>query len=163
MPNPANATVLDLAERWAAWEAERRQLEARLEHVKDQLQALDEPLRAAIIEADVKPPYRVEKYGLTVSVRQELWPGPKDGDMDALCSALRASGLTAMVKESVHHMTLAGYVREQIKNGTPLPPLVAETVVVKEKFSLRARAISTETTGALRRTELQNSDDTENI
>lgn len=47
--------------------------------------------------------------------------GKGDPNFDKVLKAINAVGLNPETKESVHHMTLKGFAREQIENGADIP------------------------------------------
>jgi hypothetical protein len=133
---------MTMVRRWATLTQERRALEARLDEVKAALSDLDRPLQRAMVNAEIAPPYALPELGLSVGIRRDLWAGPKDGDMESLCAAMKAHGAAALVKETIHHMTLTGWVREHDATGQPIPEGIHAYLEIAEKFSVTARAMN---------------------
>lgn len=113
---------------------EKRELEAKLKSTKKRLEQLQQPLLDAFTREGTK---RINKDGLTVYLRRDLFARAKDSNMAALVSAMKQV-VPEFVKETVNAQTLTGYVREEVvKNNRPLDPRLAEVVQVDYVDSLR--------------------------
>jgi len=79
---------------------------------------------------------------MTVSLRRELWASRPHGvEPQPLCDALKAAGLSDLVRESYQSNTLSSWMREleRDENDMPiLPPELEGVLVPVEKFSVRA-------------------------
>lgn len=112
--------------------------EAYLESLKGQRDAAGEVL-IGVFERDGVNSLR-STDGRTVYLARELWA--RAADAEALTKALRANGLGDIVKETVNTQTLTSVVREHDKSGEPLPPEVADAIIVSEVFKPRVRKSS---------------------
>lgn len=137
MQVPMSATdVVDQARRYAALVARKRELEAELRAIQDQLNEMEPALVEGFVEAGVQH-LRVD--GQTIYLQQEIWASPTDGDYDALCDALVRAGLGDMVVRRVHHQTLTAWVRELRKADEEIPEEVRPYLKVSETYRIRVR------------------------
>ena len=119
---------------------DRQMLEAKLEEIKARLtetqqEILDQFARDGVSSVKVTD----GNEDATIYLHKQMWARPKDGDYVATCFALRRNGLSSFVKETVNLQTLSAYVREQEKEGQPLPSDVAETLDVRTEYAVRVR------------------------
>jgi len=71
-----------------------------------------------------------------VYIKRRLFVSPKDGNRDAVLSALRKSELTEFIQENFNTNTLTAYVKEQFEIGLKLPQPLEESLKISEKFTL---------------------------
>jgi hypothetical protein len=100
-------------------------LKGMIEHYKENLRIIEQEyagLEQEILErmlAEGVTRLGVDDY--TVGSRTDTYPRPRNGQ-EALCAALKETGLGGLVKEAVNLSTLRSHVIEQEKIGKPLPP-----------------------------------------
>lgn len=115
----------------------RKALEESLDAVKKIAAAVEKSLlddfeRAGVSSAKVN--------GTTVCLHRTMAVRPK-ADRLAVCAALRAAGLGDYVSVEATYNTnsLTAYVKEQEKNGEPIPECLRETLELTELFFVRTR------------------------
>lgn len=128
--------MLDQVKRYAELIARKRELEAELRAIQDQLNVMEPGLVEAFIDAGIQ---HLRLNGQTLYLQQEIWASPVDGDYDSLCDALERAGLGDMVVRRVHHNTLSAWVRELRKAGEEMPEEVKPYLKVSETYRLRVR------------------------
>jgi hypothetical protein len=111
-------TMDEKIEQFIELETERRELEARLKEVKEEIAPLHEQVLTYFEQTGTS---KIKRSGLTLYVHRQLWARPIDGDYERGCAALKAAGLEDMVKESFNIHTLSAYIRELERMGEPIP------------------------------------------
>lgn len=114
----------------------KRELEAELRQVQDRLNELEPGLVDMFSEEGIQ---RTTVDGYTAYLQEEVWASPLNGDIAALCAALKEAGFGDMVAETVNRQTLSAWVREHRKDGEPLPPAVEPVISVTAGYRLRAK------------------------
>ena len=136
---------LALLARFVALEKAKRDLEARLDAVKEEQKAVEETIFREVFEAGFVF-QSITLDGMTVYLHRQLWAGAKQGEKEGLIYALKESGLVDMVSETFNTNTLSAWVRERQQEGgyqdigsliAALPSRIGEHITVSEKFSLR--------------------------
>jgi hypothetical protein len=149
----------EVAPEQASAETENR-LEAlvnRFIEVSEQVEALDESLKAATARRDeirkkelpvlmqelgmIRPDGRggfTHASGARVHLRVEIWAHIKKDVQPETFAWLKANGYAGLVKETVNAQTLRAQVKDWLDDGTPIPPGVSHTmetvaVLVKPK------------------------------
>lgn len=137
MEQPMMATiVVDHLKRYTELVSRKRELEAELRALQDEINGLEPVLVEQMLEAGVQ---HLRLNGQTVYLQQEIWASPVDGDYDRLCDALERAGLGDMVVRRVHNNTLSAWVRELRKVGEEMPEEVKPYIKVSETYRLRVR------------------------
>lgn len=133
--------TMDLVHEYVRLIARKRELEAELRQVKEELgdTAGYEPGKLerrviAYFEQNGMQSTRVN--GMMISLNRRLWAHAKDGDYPAACQALRDAGLGEFVQPRFNVQTLSSWVREQDRDGEPLPPAFEGRIEVAEVFRL---------------------------
>ncbi len=136
-----NMTLLrDLAEKIAR----KRELDAQLEALKRDIDALQEPCIAELTMAGVERlPVRLsDESTMTLFVHEQLWARPLNGSegRDAVVEALKEEGLEEFVKEDFNISTLSAWCREQERANTPLPERLLAVMDISRDRQVRGRA-----------------------
>lgn len=129
---------MEMAKQFVALAKEKRDLEARLDHVKKGMKDLQPLLLAAIEEGRFPESSRVD--GTTVFLRKQTWASAKDGNYEAACAALIECGLEGYVNTRFNTNSVSAYVRDLEKEEIPIDPRLAEVLNITEKFEVQARA-----------------------
>jgi hypothetical protein len=115
--------------RFAALTKQKRDLETSLRAVNQSLDAEQEPLREAFLDAGIQ---RMNVQGVTLYVHRQLWVGAGDGGQEAACKALRRARLGEFVGERFNSSTVSAYFREKAQaaglNNAPLEEIVRKVV-----------------------------------
>jgi hypothetical protein len=127
---------IELARRFGALVKEKRDLEAELRRVKDEMGTL-EPL--VLDEMQNNQMDRMHLDGQTIYMHRILTSKAKGGNRNAVVAALKAEGLGDLVAEGYNANSLSAWVREQLAADEPLPPLLAATLDLEEIVSIRGR------------------------
>jgi hypothetical protein len=130
-------TMDEKIERFIELETERRELEARLKEVKEEIAPLHEQVLTYFEQTGTS---KIKRSGLTLYVHRQLWARPIDGDYERGCAALKAAGLEDMVKESFNIHTLSAYIRELERMGEPIPETFEGAIQTEETFQIRTRS-----------------------
>jgi len=116
----------------------KRALETQLKDTKARLADL-EPQIVEQFQAEGVQSLNID--GHTIHLIRKLWAGPKNGDKEAMCAALKACGdenWTFLVKDNVNATQLAARVREcELDETTGLPILpdsIKDFVEIYEQF-----------------------------
>lgn len=132
---------------------EKRELQTRLDELKETIKAMQPALLAYLAAANI-PAITLNNY--TLSPRREPWIYPMHGvSRQRVCEALKVAGLGAMVTENYNTRRLTTYIqqleeRAQLITGlggdpdalAELPglhPALAEILQIKAAFSLQVR------------------------
>ncbi len=112
-------------------------LERELKHKLDEVQKSKAELEPQILDYWIDNDIQSQKVnGVTLYPHRQVWAS-HGGDPQRAVAAMRAAGLDDMV--TVNSQTLSAWVRERQANDEPLPPVVAEAILVTERVSLRTR------------------------
>jgi hypothetical protein len=130
-------TMDEKIEQFIELETERRELEARLKEVKEEIAPLHEQVLTYFEQTGTS---KIKRSGLTLYVHRQLWARPIDGDYERGCAALKAAGLEDMVKESFNIHTLSAYIRELERMGEPIPETFEGAIQTEETFQIRTRS-----------------------
>jgi hypothetical protein len=130
-------TMDEKIEQFIELETERRELEARLKEVKEEIAPLHEQVLTYFEQTGTS---KIKRSGLTLYVHRQLWASPIDGDYERGCAALKAAGLEDMVKESFNIHTLSAYIRELERMGEPIPETFEGAIQTEETFQIRTRS-----------------------
>src|ERR1035441_7258041 len=90
-------------------EKRKRDLDAELKQVKQQIDDLEQALIPQFIELGAEPSVRVD--GLTIWLVQEIYASPIN-DREEVANALKLSELGQYVAENYNSNSLSAYVRE---------------------------------------------------
>ena len=129
------------AVRWYSFKkrAERkRELEASLREVKNQMAAEQEPLRDELAESGLRSA-KLED-GSTIYIHRSVFVGAKDTDYDRACDAVADAGMGEFVQRRFNSNTISAWYREQTANGDTIPSDLEDTLDVAEKINLRVRS-----------------------
>ncbi len=125
--------------RYVELEHERRDLDDRLKAVKAETEKLAASLLDQFAEAGMQS---ARVNGLTVYVHRQLWASAVEGNYEAACQALRASGHGEFVQERFNTNQISALAREMDKNGETLPVEWDGPIKVAETFQLRTQKAS---------------------
>src|SRR3954447_16712085 len=77
-------------ERFIELETERRELEARLKELKEEITPLHDQVLTHFEQTGTE---KIRRGGLTLYIHRQLWCRAIDGDYERGCAALKAAGL----------------------------------------------------------------------
>lgn len=135
-PKPKSKKA-DPLQRFVVLEKRRRLLEAELTTIKKDAAALGEKI---IDEWAERPQTQAKVDGLTVYISADFWCSKKpEVDSEAVCKALRASGLKDMVKLGYAAPSIRAWVKERIQSGSDLPKRLEAVLNHGEQMRLKTR------------------------
>lgn len=126
---------IDLAKRYGALVAEKRELEEKLRTAKEQLAQL-EPLLIDEMRSNQMDKLHID--GQVLFMHRILVTKPSK-DRDDVCAALRSDNLEDLLSNSYNANKLSAWVRETLAGGEQLPPALSKAVQVEEIVSIRGR------------------------
>lgn len=116
----ADENVAVMAKRLRDAKDKKDELEEALTGTNKEIDELSKKL-AERLESDGVDSIRVPDVG---TVYIQIKNRPNVTDQDGLHMYLRENGHGAMIKETIHPMTLIGFVNERLKNNEELPPSI---------------------------------------
>jgi hypothetical protein len=122
--------------RFVALEARRKELEQEIDTIKAEAAELEQSLMPEFEQEGVD---RISVDGRTVYVERKLWAKAKNGDKQAVCTALKRARLGDFVQLSYNSNSLSGFIRELDREGRAMSPGLAKVLEVSEVFKLRTR------------------------
>ena len=129
------------AVRWYSFKklAERkRELEASLREVKNQMAAEQEPLLDELAESGLRSA-KLED-GSTIYIHRSVFVGAKDTDYDRACDAFADAGMGEFVQRRFNVNTVSAGYREATADGESIPSTLEDVLDVNERVSLRVRS-----------------------
>jgi hypothetical protein len=129
------------AVRWYSFKklAERkRELEASLREVKNQMAAEQEPLLDELAESGLRSA-KLED-GSTIYIHRSVFVGAKDTDYDRACDAFADAGMGEFVQRRFNVNTVSAWYREATADGESIPSTLEDVLDVNERVSLRVRS-----------------------
>jgi len=129
------------AVRWYSFKklAERkRELEASLREVKNQMAAEQEPLLDELAESGLRSA-KLED-GSTIYIHRSVFVGAKDTDYDRACDAFADAGMGEFVQRRFNVNTVSAWYREATADGESIPSALEDVLDVNERVSLRVRS-----------------------
>lgn len=108
--------ILEKAKEYALLFAERKELEAQVDTIKEQMKTIEGEIAETMLfenprvrvkvgeNAEGKPVFRTVHVSTTIRASH-------NGDKDALIEAMKESGLDALISETFNYNTLSAYVR----------------------------------------------------
>jgi hypothetical protein len=140
----AESPVQQQLREYAALTIEKRELQEREREIERRLRALNGPLVDALLDAGIEG-QRISLDGESYSLFPvtQAWARPRDGDMPALCAALKEHGgfIAAAVQESVNLMTLTGWCREHLREGREIPAEIQEHLEISQSPQVQVRRV----------------------
>jgi len=131
---------MDLARRFAALTARKRELNDQLQEVRDAIADLEPSLMNEMIEAQVDSlPITANGEKITLYFHRVLWAKAKNGDKRKVATTLKRCGMSDLVQENYNTSTLSAYVRERLANGQKLQPTLERVLDLDEVISIRGR------------------------
>jgi len=136
---------------FVALEGEKATIKTRLKAIETRLGELDESLTKQFLDDGIQST-RID--GRTVYLRRDLYASAKDGDKEAVVTALKSCDLGQYVKEEYNASSLTAYVREMVREAeeqaraegrviedpaTVLPEHLAATLKVSTVYSVSSR------------------------
>lgn len=138
------AGLLDRQRRYARLANEKDSLEMRLDQIKAEMGALQDPILEGMISIE-QPRTHIE--GRTIHIYRQIWASAKDGDKVAATAALEEVGLGEYVERGFNTNKISALFREWDRAEadevlTPQDEAIRAKLLgsfqVAEKFSLRA-------------------------
>ena len=132
-------------------EGEKSDIKTRLKAIETRLGELDESLTRQFIEDGIQS---TNIDGRTVYLHREIFASAKNGDKEAVVTALKACDLGQYVREDYNANSLKAFVREMVKEAeeqarlekrviddpaTAVPPQLAATLNISTVFSVASR------------------------
>lgn len=131
--------LVALARQYAELYAAKREAEANLRSIQQEIAAMEPVLRDEMALNGLDSlPLQTEAGKMTVYLHSQVWAKAK-GDRAETCDALEKAGLGEYVSRSFNTMSLSAYVREQLREGQPIEPELAATLNIDEVVGVRAR------------------------
>lgn len=115
-----NDPQLKLAREFADLTTEKRNLNKRLDDVKSQLAEAEAKL-IEILEAQGLEQVRYDDIGLITIKEPKVYASIVMGQEEILFENLRSLGREDLVKLTVNSISLASFIKEQLKEGKPAP------------------------------------------
>jgi hypothetical protein len=131
-----------LLREWVDLEARKRELQSELEILDKKLDGIEPTLIDEMAAAGLSNIKATTSTGrdMTVYINQQLWPQVSDPEkLVRVMSEIHPE----FVKTSVNNQSLAGFLREEIKEGRGIPAPLQGIVEMPPKFSLRSRMAQT--------------------
>ena len=132
-------------------EGEKSDIKTRLKAIEARLSELDESLTRQFIEDGIQS---MNIDGRMVYLHREIFASPKDGNKEAVLTALKACDLGQYVREDYNANSLKAYVREMVHEAeeqarfedrvitdpaAAVPQQLAETLNISTVFSVASR------------------------
>ena len=130
------------AVRWYSFKklAERkRELEASLREVKNQMAAEQEPLLDELAESGLRSA-KLED-GSTIYIHRSVFVGAKDTDYDRACDAFADAGMGEFVQRRFNVNTVSAWYREATADGESIPSALEDVLDVNERVSDRKSVV----------------------
>lgn len=128
-----------LCERYTDLVRKKRQLDAEQKAVNADLRDLEEAVLAEFAaDGNVD---RITVNGMNLKPQRTLWASCNDGQYDAACDALAATGYGDYVQRRFNAQSLSALVREMERDGMSVEEIAAQwdgLVNVTEKFTISA-------------------------
>lgn len=125
----------DLLSAFVAESARKKAIEESLENSKRLLAEMEQSILDQFSESGVNS---VKVDGTTIYMQKNTWASARDGNQDAVCSALRSMGYESLVKTAVNAQALSSLIRDFEREGG-IPDDLRQVINVTEKFSIRTR------------------------
>jgi hypothetical protein len=117
---------------------EKRQLEARLQHIKARQEALTGPILEYFIAVGQT---RATIHGETLYTAQETWAKAAPGQQDRLRRWLQRHGLRDFILPArANTSSLSAWVREHRRDGLALPPSLVPLLEITDLVKLKGVA-----------------------
>ena len=132
-----NVQILQMADQYRAMQEQKKELDAQVKSLGEEIRKLDLALSDAMAEAELE---RFSHNGTTFYLKSRLFASPAAGKQEAMIKALKANGYGSIVKETVNANTLASFIKEQRElTGKEVPEWLGDTVNTFEKISVGIR------------------------
>ena len=129
--------IFQMADRLKALKEQKKDLEAQVKSLTEEISKLDLELTDAMAEAEVD---KFSRNGSTFYMTSRLFASPAAGRKDEMIRRLRDNGYGSLVTESVNANTLSSFIREQREaTGEDVPAWLGDTVNTFEKVSIGIR------------------------
>ena len=129
--------IFQMADRLKALKEQKKDLEAQVKTLTEEISKLDLELTDAMAEAEVD---KFSRTGSTFYMTSRLFASPAAGRKDEMIRRLRDNGYGSLVTESVNANTLSSFIREQREaTGEDVPAWLGDTVNTFEKVSIGIR------------------------
>ena len=129
--------IFQMADRLKALKEQKKDLEAQVKSLTEEISKLDLELTDAMAEAEVD---KFSRNGSTFYMTSRLFASPAAGRKDEMIQRLRDNGYGSLVTESVNANTLSSFIREQREaTGEDVPAWLGDTVNTFEKVSIGIR------------------------
>jgi hypothetical protein len=140
----ASPPLQDLIRRYVALTVEKRALQEREHEIGRELESLNTLVIDGLLDAGIES-QRITVDGASYSVfpATRVFARPRDGDMQALCDAIKQHGgmLRAAVHEAINLNTLSAWVRER-RREEGVPDEIAAVLEVTDSPTIDVRHAS---------------------
>lgn len=129
--------IFELADKLKAMKEEKKELDAQVKELGDEIEKLDLQLSDAMAQAEVE---RFSRNGSTFYLSSRLYASPIAGKKDELFEALEENGFGNLITRTVNANTLSSFVKEQMaENDDEVPAWLTEKISTFEKVSVGIR------------------------
>lgn len=130
----------DKLSEYARLTARKRELDAELRAVKEEMEPLEQAILADFAEAGVQAT-KIDgpERPVNISINRKILARGLQGQ-DGIVTACKAAGFGDMVQERVNGNSLNALVAEIVKGGDELPPEFEGFIEPLEKFALSVRS-----------------------
>lgn len=118
------SSELDLLQSVRAARAEHSAAEDAAKEARARLDIAEAKLVEFMIDRDIKSTAKYEGIGFASLNTPELFARCNVPDQDKLYDYLDKSGRTDLIKSTVHHKSLSGFVKELLEKGSPVPEFI---------------------------------------
>lgn len=132
-----NVQILQMADQYRTMQEQKKELDARVKSLSEEIRKLDLALSDAMAEAELD---RFSRNGTTFYLKSRLFAAPVAGKKEDMMRALKANGYGSIVTETVNANTLASFIKEQRElTGKEVPEWLGDTVNTFERISVGMR------------------------
>ena len=129
-----NVQILQMADQYRTMQEHKKELDARVKSLSEEIRKLDLALSDAMAEAELD---RFSRNGTTFYLKSRLFAAPVAGKKEDMMRALKANGYGSIVTETVNANTLASFIKEQRElTGKEVPEWLGDTVNTFERISV---------------------------
>ena len=132
-----NVQILQMADQYRAMQEQKKELDAKVKSLGEEIRKLDLALSDAMAEAELD---RFSRNGTTFYLKSRLFAAPVAGKKEDMMRALKANGYGSIVTETVNANTLASFIKEQRElTGKEVPEWLGDTVNTFERICVGMR------------------------
>lgn len=129
-------SMLLLADRYKELRDKKNELNSQLKSLNKELEQMERDLADMMVNEEMQS---FDRQGYKFYLSTRTYASPKAERKDELFAWLKTNGYGDLVKETVHAMTLASFVKEQLEETDELPADLADLVNVYDKTGVNVR------------------------